>query len=31
MALQPGRYQIILTIGQANHDWTVISLGKIEK
>lgn len=32
MALPAGRYQIILTIGNAanSYDWTVISLGKIE-
>jgi hypothetical protein len=30
MALTPGRYMIILTIG-STIDWTVQELGKIEK
>lgn len=29
LALEPGRYQIILTIGKS-HDWTVTHLGKPE-
>lgn len=30
MALAPGRYMIILTIGK-DKDWSVITLGKVEK
>jgi len=30
MALAPGRYMLILTIGKAN-EWTVTELGKVEK
>jgi hypothetical protein len=29
LALAPGRYMIILTIGR-DHDWTVQMLGKVE-
>ena len=29
MALRPGRYAIILTVGDM-HDWTVAELGKVE-
>jgi hypothetical protein len=31
MALEPGRWQIILTIDKDRQDWTVIQLGKVEK
>jgi hypothetical protein len=31
LALRPGRYQIILTIGKDNQDWTVTELGKVER
>lgn len=30
MALSPGRYAIVLTIGK-EHDWTVQFLGKVEQ
>jgi hypothetical protein len=30
MALKPGRYAIILTVGK-KPDWTVVELGKIEQ
>ena len=30
VALGPGRYQIILSVGK-KHDWTVTRLGKLEE
>lgn len=29
LALPPGRYMIVLTVGE-RHDWTVIEAGKVE-
>jgi len=29
LALEPGRWQIVLTVGN-KHDWTVTRLGKVE-
>lgn len=31
MSLQPGRYQIVLTVQNDDLDWSVMPLGKVEQ